>query len=584
MKGHVLSMINPIHKKRTGYFNVDYTFEELKDIKYALDQSAIVAITDKSGTITFVNDHFCEVSKYPREELIGQNHRLLNSGFHPKSFFREMWKTIGSGNIWTGEICNRTKDNQLYWVQTTIVPFINEQGKPYQYIAIRVDITAQKKMQKIQHMAYHDELTNLPNRRQFNNDLETRKKEINNGKFGVLFMDIDDFKKINDSFGHAVGDLFLVEFANRLRSIMKKGINIYRLHGDEFVIQTDYEQENEVYTIAQSITKLLKDAFIIQGYEFYVNISIGISLFPLDGHSVEELLKKADMAMLSAKGLTGCSYLLYKDDMDKNHKEILLLENKLRKTITQNAFELYYQPKYLAKTEEIVGMEALIRWFDPKLGYIPPNQFISLAEERGLISLIGEWTLTTACLQIAKWNQNFNTNLRVAVNISATHFSQPSFIHRVREIIHETGVNPTNLELEITENTMMHHTEKSIIALEQLKEMGITIAIDDFGTGYSSISYLKQFPINAIKIDQSFVRNLDRDENSIAIVSVMNQLGQALGLEVVVEGVETAEELLILNNLNCKIIQGYYYSKPLSVEDLTEKMASFYTLPFNKTK
>lgn len=568
-------MVNFFREKRTGYFDVDYTTEELKDIKYALDQSAIVAITDKSGTITFVNDHFCEVSKYSREELIGKNHSILNSGFHPKSFFHDMWKTIGNGDIWKGDVCNRTKDNQLYWVQTTIVPFLDAQGKPYQYIAIRIDITTQKSMKKIQYMAYHDDLTNMPNRRKLNKHLEELIKKEKQIKFGILFMDIDDFKKINDSFGHSVGDLFLVEFASRLRDLAVDGTTIYRLHGDEFIIQFNYVEENEVYRLTQSVIELFKEKFSLEGYEFYVNISIGISLFPGDGNTVEELFKKADMAMLSAKGLPGSNYLLYKSSMDKDYEELLLLENKLRKKINQNDFELYYQPKIHAKTGEMVGMEALIRWFDADFGYISPDKFIPLAEERGLISMIGEWTLATACNQIKKWNKLYGTELRVAVNISATHFMQPSFVQKVRQIILRTGVNPNNLELEITENSMMHHTQELIEALKQLKEMGITIALDDFGTGYSSYSYLTQFPIDVIKIDQSFVRNLDDEEHGEAIVSVMNQLGQALGLEVVVEGVETIEELSILKKLNCNIIQGYYYSKPLPAEDFAKKIACF---------
>ena len=561
-----------MREKRTGYFDVDYSTEELKDIKYALDQSAIVAITDKSGTITFVNDHFCEVSKYSREELIGKNHRILNSGFHPKSFFQDMWKTIGNGNVWKGDVCNRTKDNQLYWVQTTIVPFLNKQGKPYQYIAIRVDITAQKSMKKIQHMAYYDELTNMPNRRQLNKHFEELITKDKEAKLGVLFMDIDDFKKINDSFGHSVGDLFLIEFADRLRNLAVDEKNIYRLHGDEFII---HAEEHKIHSLSQSIMEVFKESFFINNHEFYVNVSIGISFFPRHGRTIEELLKKADMAMFSSKGLNGSTYSLYEPSMDKDGEELLFLENKLRKKLIQNDFELYYQPKIHAKTGEMVGMEALIRWFDPDFGYIPPDKFIPLAEERGLISTIGEWTLATACHQIKKWNKLYGTELRVAVNISATHFMQPSFVQRVRQIVLRTGVNPNNLELEITENSMMHHTQELIEALKQLKEMGITIALDDFGTGYSSYSYLKQFPIDVIKIDQSFVRNLDSEEYGEAIVSVMNQLGQALDLEVVVEGVETAEELSILKKLNCNIIQGYYYSKPLPAEDFAKKMACF---------
>ncbi|MEG0437609.1 MAG: EAL domain-containing protein [Solibacillus sp.] len=568
-------MLYNLQDKRTGYFDVDYTMEELKDIKYALDQSAVVAITDKTGTITFVNDHFCEVSKYSREELIGKNHRMLNSGVHPKSFFRDMWKTIGNGHVWKGEICNRAKDNQLYWVQTTIVPFLNAQGKPYQYIAIRVDITAQKNMKKVEYLAYHDELTNLPNKRKLTMHFEELIKKEEHGTFGVLFIDIDDFKKINDSFGHAVGDLFLVEFANRLHHFSVNGITSYRLHGDEFIIQFTYTEEKEIHTLVQSVIELFKEKFLIGGHEFFANISAGVSLFPKDGNTTEELLKNADTAMFSAKDIAGSNFLLYEPSMNQDYEELLLLENKLRKKLIQSDFELYYQPKIHAITGELVGMEALIRWFEPGIGYIPPDKFIPLAEERGLIATLGEWTLTTACHQIEQWNKLHNTELRVAVNISATHIIQPSFVQKVCQIISETGVNPNHLELEITENIMLNQSEKSIMVLKQLREMGIRIAFDDFGTGYSSIGYLNQYPVDTIKIDRSFIRNLDSKKDSTTIVSIMNQLGQSLGLEVVAEGVETVEELSILKDLNCTIIQGYYYSKPLSAEDFTKKMTSF---------
>lgn len=560
--------------RRTGYFDVDYTIDELKDIKYALDQSAIVAITDQRGLITFVNDQFCELSKYSRDELIGQNHRLLNSGFHPKSFFDDMWRTISDGDVWRGDICNRAKDHSIYWVQTTIVPFLNELGKPYQYIAIRVDITAQKSIEKIQQLAYQDELTGLSNRRKL---IESLTSKIEKAKkipfeFCVLYLDVDGFKKINDSLGHGVGDLFLIEVANRLKKIAPNKESLFRPSSDEFILFFTYGQEENIFKIAQMIIADFDKSFTIEGHEFYANVSIGISLYSGDINTAEELFKKANLAMLTSKNSAGSNFLLYEPAMNINYEKTLLLENKLRKAIIEDKLELHYQPKIATDSGDLVGMEALIRWNDPELGYIPPNEFIPIAEERGLISTIGEWSLITACKQIGEWNQLNNTSLRIAVNISATHFMQSSFVQKVLEIIEKTEVNPSYLEIEITEDSMMHYTEESMAILAELKAIGVTIAIDDFGTGYSSFSYLKQFPINAIKIDQSFIRNLGTEENSEQIVAVMIQLGHALGLEVVAEGVEEQAELTILEKLKCDLIQGYYYSKPLSVKDFTAKL------------
>jgi len=566
-----------IWENRTGYFDVDYSLNELKDIKYAIDQAVIVAITDQKGTITFVNDQFCDISKYSRKELLGENHRVLSSGFHPKKFFCDMWETIGNGEVWKGEVCNRAKDNSIYWVQTTIVPFLNEQGKPYQYIAIRSDITTQKSIEKIQYMAYHDDVTSLPNRRKLN-EVITESIKIatqDQSEICVLFIGIDDMKNINESFGHAIGDLLLSKIAERFSELFPQKETVFHLNGDEFIILLDCVGENQKTKIVKAIIESFDNYFLIEGRELYANASLGISVYPEHGETGAELIKKANRAMLVSKASAGSNYVKYLPCMEKDYEELLLIENKLRKAIIQNDLELYYQPKIHTKTGKMMGMEALIRWFDPDLGHIPPNKFIRIAEKRGLIDVIGEWTLVIACRQIKKWNKKFGTSVRVAVNISANQFMQPTFVQKVKEIVLETGVDTNHLELEITEDSMIDYTKESIETLLQLRSLGITIAMDDFGTGYSSFSYLRQFPIDAIKIDQAFIRNLTTEDESSAIVEVMIQLGHALGLLVVAEGVEEEAELQVLKQLNCDIIQGYYYSKPIPAEAFEQQMETF---------
>ncbi|MEO4055165.1 GGDEF and EAL domain-containing protein [Solibacillus sp. CAU 1738] len=556
--------------------STDLTFEELKDIKAALDKSAIVAVTDAKGTITNANDCFCDISKYSKEELIGQNHRLLNSGVHPKSFFKEMWRVIGSGQTWYGEICNRAKDDSLYWVQTTIVPFINANGRPYQYISIRTDITAQKNLKEITYIAYHDDLTGLPNRRSLIKRLENEieQSQHTQSKFALFFIDVNRFKSINDGLGHKVGDLFLKELASRFVSIDDQVDSFYRLNGDEFVYLL--KDVSLTHKIAGKIANVLKESFTFYEYEFYASISMGISMYPEHGKTVTKLLRCSDIAMYAAKSKRGNSYEIYEENMKGTDDRTLLLETKLHTALRNNLFELHYQPKMNIQQNVMTGMEALIRWYDDDLGYMLPDKFIPFAEQCGLISDIGEWVLRQALCQMKQWNETYNTELRVAVNISPTHISEIDFIQRLKQIINETTINPKFLEIEITEMTMMDYTDDLIKKIMEMKEMGITISIDDFGTGYSSLNYLRQFPIDTLKIDRTFIRNITLSKSDEAMVAAIIKLAHALNLSVIAEGVEQLEELQLLKQHNCESVQGYFYSKPLNVEDFTKKMESLY--------
>lgn len=551
---------------------LDFSVQQLQDIQSALDQTSILAVTDQRGAITLVNDHFCEISKYSREELIGQDHRILNSGYHPKSFFREMWRTIGSGQTWQGEVCNRAKDGSLYWVKTTVVPFFNEAGKPYQYISIRTDITAQKNIKKIAHIAYHDDLTGLPNRRSLMKRLENeiKNRERTGEKFAFFFFDVNRFKNINDGLGHKVGDLFLKEIADRLRVIDIQVDSFYRMNGDEFIYIL--EDVSLVSDMANRIIDVFKESFTFYDYEFYASVSLGVSIYPDHGVSQSKLFKTADVAMYTAKEKKGNHFVIYKSDMRGTNDRWLLLETKLHKALRNDSFELYYQPKVNIETNEIHGAEALIRWNDEELGCIPPDQFIPFAEQVGLISDIGRWVLRKAAKQIKHWSDTYEVDYRVAVNISPIHIAEPDFVEQVQTIIKETNSNPSMLEIEITEMSMLDYNDELTLKIKALKDMGITIAIDDFGTGYSSLSYLRDFPVNSLKIDRTFIQDLTKDASGEAMVSAIISLAHALNLDVVAEGVEKPEELAILKEKNCEYVQGYYFSKPLTVADFEKKI------------
>lgn len=563
-------IINPIQS--TDASLMEHSYEELKEIKTAIFEAVILSVTDSHGIITAVNDRFCEISKYCRAELIGQDYNILNSRLHSNEFFKTMRTTIENGRSWSGEICNRAKDGSIYWLHTTVVPFSNENGTSYQYISVRTDITDDKNTQVIKHYENHDTLTGLPNRRLLASKLNllVEKNKEKHSKFAVFFIDINRFRHINDALGHKIGDLYLVEVAKRFQITDPSGSSFYRLNGDEFVFLL--EDMNLLTEMATKLMEIFEKPFTFNNHEFYSTVSVGISQFPQHGTDLDNLMVNAELAMYVSKNRKGNQFEFFKHTMQGKSEHILVLETRLRIAIKENLLELHYQPKMDLKTEKLIGMEALLRWYDAELGQIPPNEFIPLAEECGLISDIGEWVVKKTALQIKEWEKQFLFDLRVAVNISPLHFKEPNFVDRLTEIIEETKVRPQHLEIELTEMSMMDYNNDLINKIQEVKKLGLTVAIDDFGTGYSSLGYLKQFPVDTLKIDRSFIVSITDGESGIAMVAAIIALARALNLKVVAEGVETKEEIEILKQYNCEYVQGYYFSRPLNVADITRKM------------
>ncbi|MED4352882.1 EAL domain-containing protein [Schinkia azotoformans] len=546
---------------------LEYTLKNLRELKYTLDQAAIVSITDAKGAIIYVNDLFCEISQYKREELLGRNHRLLNSGYHPKEYFKEMWKQIVSGHTWEGEVRNRKKDGSIYWVQATIVPFMDEKGKPYKYISIRKEITKQKQLEEeIFHLAYHDSLTNLPNRRMFMNQLRSEIIERNNlkSKLSILFIDLDNFKFINDKWGHDTGDIVIKEAAHRIKEAIRPTDMIARLGGDEFIVMLkDVQDEADIIIDVKQILKMFQKPISTYGQEYSLTCSIGIATYPENGDSAEQLIVNADNALYHVKGSGKNDFTFYNNKMKIQSLESSLLENALRSAIKNEQFYLEYQPKQNIATKELFGMEALVRWNHPELGIIPPGKFISLAEETGLIIPMGEWILRESCRQTKLWQKQGFPNLIISVNVSVRQLEDSNFIDSVINILKETKLDPTCLELEVTES-IFADVKNAASILQKLRSMGIKISVDDFGTGYSSLSYIKHLPIDILKVDRSFIQDIHLNEESKAIVRAIITIANAIGLKVIAEGIELEEHIEELKNGGCLLGQGFYLSKPMT--------------------
>ncbi len=529
-----------------------------------------ILITDAEANIINVNRAYTELLGYGREESLGCNPRFLKSGRHDMLFYRTMWHSLLNAGYWSGEIWNRRKNGGVFpeWLSITSVK--NEQGETTHYIGMFTDISDKKlSEEKIYYLAHYDPLTRLPNRFLFQERLREALKRArrDNSWLGVILIDLDHFKTINDTFGHPAGDELLIGFTQRLHNCLLQQETLARLGGDEFaVLVADIPPEQaplRLPELAQNVLDQLQEPLILHGREIFMGASLGLALYPQDGNTAEELLKNADTAMYHAKDTGRNTYQFFTEDMNNQAHKRMALYNSLRRALERDELLLHYQPQLDAWSNQIVGVEALIRWRHPELGLVPPAEFIPLAEESGLIGAMGNWVLRTACAQNHAWQQAGYAPVRMAVNFSARQFHHEDVLQNIQEVLRESGLEARWLEIEITESVAMRRAEKTLEILDELKALGVSLAMDDFGTGYSSLNYLKRFRLDTLKIDASFVRDMDTPSGAALVTGIIN-MAHNLELKVVAEGVENEKQLAFLRRRGCDTIQGFYFHRPLT--------------------
>lgn len=512
--------------------------------------NAGLLITDRTGKIVYTNPAYSELSGYKNEEVEGKRVDKYIEG------------DMENNKQWEGEVYIERKNGEpkLRWLYVN--PIMDKTGSETYYAHIIRDF----------HVCGFDPLTKLPNRlllgQKMNLALERARE--NDSVLAVLFIDLDRFKFVNDTLGHRSGDRLLQEAAQRIQQAVGEQNTIVRMGGDEFVCVLDrLKDEREAEIIASEVIKAFSIPFLLNNTDIFVSVSIGLSLYPYDGDDSDTLVTNADSAMYRAKKDGRNRYEKARVDVSAGAFEKLLLENSLRKAIENKELALHFQPQVNLKTDVVTAVEALVRWNHPELGMISPGDFIPIAEETGLIVPIGDWVLRTACKKVRQWHRDGLPPLRVAVNLSAVQFLQRDLVHKIDQILEETSLSPHYLELEITENMVMRDVHSAINTLKQLKKRGIHISIDDFGTGYSTLSYLKEFPVDTLKIDRSFIKDIDTNPSSVALTKAITTLAHDLQLNVIAEGVENYKQLSLVKKQSCDAVQGFYYSKPLCEEAIT---------------
>ncbi|KPJ92199.1 MAG: hypothetical protein AMJ53_09850 [Gammaproteobacteria bacterium SG8_11] len=530
-----------------------------------------IIITDAHTRILRVNQSFCDITGYSQDQVIGLKPSMLQSQRHDTQFYEEMWLSIKRHGYWQGEVWNRRKNGEVFPVWLSISAVKKPDGEVSHYIGGFTDLSEQKSAEeRIQHLTHYDALTDLPNRTLFHARFKQPMQNAlrHNRRVALLHLDIDRFIKINDTLGHHIGDRLLQQVGRRLVASIHDRDFVGRFGGDEYAIACpDLDQSVEVSAIAQSIMNVFSEPFWVEGREIFLSPSIGIALFPDDTDDYDELLKFADTAVHHAKRQGG-TYQFYHRGMNVDSANRLKMENALRRALDRQEFKLYYQPQVDLGTGQITGAEALLRWKPGNQDMVYPEEFIPLLEETGLIISVGEWVLRSACYQLRAMQKSVQSPISISVNLSPMQFRHKDLVGMIESVLEETGIDAHWLELEITETSVMEDPEHALGTLKQLYGMGIRLAVDDFGTGYSSLSYLKKFPLDVLKIDRSFVSDLANDMDDAAIVDSIIAMAHRLNLKVIAEGIENQGQLDFLQNHECDIGQGFYYSKPMTAEHL----------------
>lgn len=555
-----------------------------KKYRRAVDAAVVFSETDLCGRITYVNDQFCQLFGYQRDELLGANHRLLNSGHHPGEFFGAMWNTIALGQVWKGEICNRAKDGTLHWVDTTVVPVTDEAtGQIERYLAIRFDVSEKRRqLHALQWRVGHDVLTGLPNRTYLSDLLDealafSRAEDI---PLAVCMLDLDGFKAVNDGHGHASGDRLLVEVARRLRSIVRGEDVVARLAGDEFVLVLRHVRGlDELRGALNRVLIAVSAPYAIDGKSIKVFASIGVTLFPGDDEDAETLLRHADQAMYVAKQSGRNRFHLFDVSRDKEVRATYQSVERVRQALAGNELRLHFQPKVNMRNGTVVGLEALLRWKHPQRGLVPPRDFLPLVEENDLIVEIGEWVMEQVMALLQQWLQA-GQGWPVSINISARHFQRTDFVERLRQVLERyPTVSPRLLDLQIVESVAVENLAHVSACLQACQALGVGFSLGGFGTGHCSLNDLKHLRTQTIKIDKTFVRDILENRDDLALTRAVIGLAQAFGRQVVAEGLDSLEHGQLLLRLGCEVAQGYFIARPMPSEQIPGWVARFVPPP-----
>lgn len=544
-------------KKELSYSKL--SIREYADaIKSSMDG---VAIFNSKGEYQFFNQSYLNILRYEDGELLGKPWHVAYREEDLPNINETLLTALDTNGYWKGELVGVRKDGTTFPQEITVSKIKETNG----FVSILRDVSEEKETQEyIRHLATHNDLTNLPNRRLLLKQLHAYHDE--GRSYAVFFMDLDRFKLTNDTLGHSVGDQLLQDVATRLLSFKSDRTSIYHLGGDEFIVVVlDYPTE-AVNDLAEQLIEAIAKIYVVQDFEVYITTSIGISFYPENTDKPEEVIALADTAMYNAKLKGKNTYQVYNAEIKEKLHRKMSIERELRNAIDKNELHLNYQPKFDLQTNNVIGMEALLRWENPQFGIISPMEFIPIAEETGLINSLGKWVIQQTIEQKKRWKQKDFPDLKVSVNLSLIQLRYRHFVNDLSDMLRESGMDPALFELEITES-MMENVEEILPTLEKIKELGVGISIDDFGTGFSSLSYLKRLPIDTVKIDKSFIIDLVHNSNDLALVKSMLDIGNNLQLSVVAEGIETEAHLRLLKELGCPIGQGFYFSPPLPVKE-----------------